>query len=392
MLRSVQTRKRYFFYLVCALIFARLVGLLAQPYGSLISYSDLLNYFRVAQIPGWPYFQFWSEFPPIFPLLSAGLFRLTGGIEQVYVYCFSLFLICIDSINLILFCHLSEKIYPQESSRTRQVLFLGVIIVLPYFQWYFDSFVLLFSLLGLMFLLDEKPNKAGLVTAIGVLLKIFPVLIFPAVWKKWPFKKAMACTLVIVLILVIVYGSLFVFSPDFTVASLVSQANKGSWETIWALIDQNYRTGNFGALEERLDPLSAFRPIGNPAVFSPWITLIIFGGIGYWRWRNAQIKNGIQIVALIGFSWCMFFLWAPGWSPQWEIYLITFLLLGLPVQPGILLGTTLILVNLLEWPVLFSRGQIEYLPFTIIMRTILIGLTALQFNQVMAGELSADHD
>jgi len=37
-----------------------------------------------------------------------------------------------------------------------------------------------------------------------------------------------------------------------TMPSLTAQFNKASYESIWALIDGNYRTGNFGPLTDRL--------------------------------------------------------------------------------------------------------------------------------------------
>ncbi len=83
-----------------------------------------------------------------------------------------------------------------------------------------------------------------------------------------------------------------------TQASLVSQAMKGSWETIWALIDGNYQTGNFGPLWERLDPSIAYHQIGYAPLFDPKITFIFFGLVGLvgiWRKKYSHTSPILSI-------------------------------------------------------------------------------------------------
>ncbi|HNT53818.1 MAG TPA: hypothetical protein PKG95_03845, partial [Anaerolineaceae bacterium] len=53
----------------------------------------------------------------------------------------------------------------------------------------------------------------------------------------------------------------------------------------------------------------------------------------------------------------------------------------LPEKEAVLLGVTFTLVNLLEWPVLLSRGLFWALPLTIILRALLLLLLAVRFDQ-----------
>jgi hypothetical protein len=168
-------------------------------------------------------------------------------------------------------------------------------------------------------------------------------------------------------------------SPDLSAASLRSQGSKGSWETIWALIDGNFNTGNFGPLVERADPAAASLPRGNPARFPSAFTLIPFALLGGVLFFRARLTTPFQAAAFVGMTWAIFFLWSPGWSPQWVLYLLPLVLLVLPWREGVLAAIALILVNLLEWPVLLSRGFHQGLWATIPTRTLLIGLAAVLF-------------
>lgn len=374
--------------LALGVAFARLTQLMFLPYEALQYGGDLVSYFRVAQIPGWPFFHSWAEYPPIFPFFSELLYRLSADSEHIYVYLISFLLIGVDIANFYLICKITDRYYSNRDAHLRQIIFAALLVIIPYFAWYFESIVLFFILLSLLMVFAERPNGLGAAAAVGILIKTFPALIFPTIWKKWPLRKALTATLLTLLICVVVYGALFLITPDFTVASIVSQANKGSWETVWALIDGNYRTGNFGPLVERLDALSAFRPVGNPPAISSWMTLIPFLGLGFWRWKKLQPKSVPQWIALTGLTWCIFFLWLPGWSPQWVIYLVTLILLGQPLKEGLLLAAALVFTSLLEWPVLLSRELYSLWMVAVCLRTLLVALAAYQFDQSAGGALA----
>jgi hypothetical protein len=178
---------------------------------------------------------------------------------------------------------------------------------------------------------------------------------------------------------IIGYLALWLASPSMTIASLRSQGSKGSWETVWALVDGNYQTGNFGPEIERLDPAKALIPQGNPPRLPSGLTLIPFAILGVWIFFKTHITDARSAVSFLGFTWCLFLLWSPGFSPQWVLYLIPLCLLGLPDREGVLLAVILVLLCLLEWPGLLSRGYSWGLWVTIPVRTLMISLGAYQF-------------
>ncbi len=169
-----------------------------------------------------------------------------------------------------------------------------------------------------------------------------------------------------------------------TLASLQSQLRKGSWETPWALLDHNLSSGNFGVEIERLDPVNAFKAMGNPARISSWITLIPFGLLGIWIYLHARSRNKRAMVAFLGITWVIFALWSPGWSPQWVLFFLPIILLALPEGKAYLFATALILVSLLEWPFLLSRGYFGGLWITIPLRVVWLIVLGLQLWKLVA--------
>jgi hypothetical protein len=177
----------------------------------------------------------------------------------------------------------------------------------------------------------------------------------------------------------LVYGALFAASPEYTLASIGSQGAKGSWETIWALLDGNLNTGSFGSLAERVNPDTASIPRGNPPRVPPLVSLGFFLLIGLWFYGKTHSSSARAAVAFTGLAWSIFLLWSPGWSPQWVLYLLPLIFLAFPEREAALTALVLALVNLLEWPVLLSRGYGWGLWLTVPLRTALLVLLAARF-------------
>lgn len=361
-------------------ILARLMLYMALPLDALHGYGDFVTFFSVAQIPGWPFLDYWVEFPPVFPFLSEILFRLSGGQQHVYTYLLILILLGADAGNLYFFQRLASRFWQEDELFHRMVVYLVVLIALPYAWWYFDSLAVLCLLAGLTYVVENKDVRAGIVWGVGALIKFLPLLGLAALWRHRNNGRLLRIAIISIAIMVAGFANLWVVSPEFTRASISSQASKGSWETIWALIDGNLSTGNFGPLVERLDPALASRPVGNPPTVPGWATLPVFllAGVAILLRAKTPLHNP---VAAVGLAASLFFLWSPGWSVQWVLFLLPSILISLDWRNAMLLSTTLILVNLLEWPVLLSRGFFNLLPVSILVRTLLFLLAAYFFTK-----------
>jgi hypothetical protein len=375
--------------LVPLLVLGRMLTYLAMPLEGLHGYGDFVHFFQLAGLPDWPYFNYWSEYPPLFPFLSSILYRLAGGQEHVFDYLLIFFLLAADAGSLYLFIKLSRRLYGGENgSLLRSLAYFVFLISLAYSWWYFDPLAAFTMLLGVFLLLENKRLLSGLVFGLGLLIKFFPALGLIIAWRTLPWRKAAWMTGLVLGAGVLVYGGLWLVSPRFTLASLQSQASKGSWETVWALVDGNLATGLFGPEIERLNPALAGVSRGNPPRIPPWITLIIFGGTGLWSFFKARRDTELQQLALLGWCWSLFLLWSPGWSPQWLLYLLPLILLVVPERQVFLVALLLVLANLVEWPLLLSRGMFWALYLTVPLRTLILILVASLFYTEMTRKVS----
>ncbi len=376
--------------LVVGLVTARLIALLSAPFEALRGSGDFLHYFLVYGLSGWPVLDYWIEYPPVFPYLSALLVRISGGQEHVFYYLLNFLLILADAGSLYLFTRLAARNFAPRDGLMRAGVYLLMMVSLPYFWWYFDPLVAFFLLLGLYLLLEGHAVKAGAALGMGIAMKFFPLIAVAAAWGRYSWKKLAALAAASLALVVILYAAFWIVSPEFTQASLRSQAGKGSWESVWALVDGNIGTGSFGPAEERLDPALAGVSQRNPAVVPPLASLAVFGAIGLWGLYRYKAQSGApderRSLALVGFAWSLFVLWSPGWSPQWVLYLSPLILLALPQRQAYLFTVVLVFVNLLEWPVMLSRGMFWGLWITIPLRTLMLGVLAFAFYSVMLGK------
>ena len=356
----------------------RLILLISLPLEGLRGFGDFVHFYHLAGM-GWPFIDFWVEFPPVFPFISRVLYLLAGGKEHIYDYLLVIVMTLAQAGGLWVFIRLAEKIQPENEARQNTWVYFALTLCLPYGWWYFDSLVVLAILLGALWVFEEKEVNAGVAFAMGTLTKLFPALALPMVWR-WCSRRMRWTVLLMTLgITLAVYAGLYAASPAQTLASMRSQAAKGSWETVWALLDGNFNTGNFGPEVERYDPSAAQQLRGNPARLPSWLTLIPFAALGGWLFWRIRLRSMRSAIAFLGVTWCLFLLWSPGYSPQWVLYLLPIILLTLPMRQAWLFAIILTLVNLLEWPVMLSRGYNWGLWLTILLRTMIWILLAVEF-------------
>jgi hypothetical protein len=292
-----------------------------------------------------------------------------------------------DVGNLWLFLRIQKQVQVGREQSWRGWAYFAFLAVLAYGWWYFDPLAVFAMLLGIDLYLRRREVAAGAALGLGLLVKLFPILALVMLWRQ-PVKKMLKITLVTLGIGLAAYGGLWLISPEFTSASLFSQLSKGSWETVWALIDGNYRTGNFGPVAWRLEAEMVDAGRGLPARIPPWLTLLIFGGAGLAGMLRSRNETAQQKIAVIGWTWTLFLLWSSGWSPQWLLYLLPLILLVFPKTTALMISLAFVLVNLLEWPVILSRGWFYMLQVTILLRTLLLGVMAYLFYLAICGKVT----
>lgn len=386
--RSIYASTGGSFALILSLFFtSRLMMLLAFPPENLITYGDYQHYFNLADMIRrgfYPYFNYWYEFPPIFPYLNIAVYTLAGQQLKNYILLLAFALLLIECGNLYLLYKLALTLYGRTSALT--ITWIYTALFIPIFFWLgnFDALTTFFILLALYSLITNKPKMLAAALGLGTMVKYLPIILLATIWRARGFKPAVRYGLAILIISLVIFGPFLLTSPDFTLASLRAQAGKSSYETIWALIDGNTTTGNFGPLTDHFDPIKASTPLNRPARIPTWLTLLVFGAVGLFvLTRSRLIASSLDSVRFTTLTFTIFFLWSPGWSPQWQTFLIPLLLLSFPESRAVMFIIVLGFINFLEWPVILSRGLNLLLPITILARTLLLALLAIELYRLL---------
>ncbi len=379
-------------------LLARVVLFLSLSFEGLRGYTDYWNYFGLAG-RGWPYLAYWVEYPPVYPFLIALVYRLVGGGEQGFVYVMVFLASVAQAVGIGLFISLGYAVMGEAAVTRRTGWYVALLVGLFYGWGFIDSFVVAVLLLGLSWVIKSRSvnaaqdtpqpttprtgnlsaTMAGIVIGIGGLLKWFPLLALAAVWRYVPRRQALYITGLALGLVLAVFAGLYLVSPDLTVASIRAQGIKVSWESIWALMDGNIKTGNFGTALDFTDPATAEISTANPARLPRWLTLLPFAAVGLWAFLRFRLTTPREMLAFVGLTLSLFMLWSPGWSPQWSLYFLPLILLVLPERTAVLMALVWIGINLLEWPLLLSRGWFQALWLLIPVRTFLLILLSVEF-------------
>jgi hypothetical protein len=364
-----------------ALAIFRLVLLAALPYEALIRYGDYEHFFNLADFAragggGLPFIDHWVEFPPLFPYFSLALYDLVGGAEHLYSYALAILMALCDVANVLLVARLARKAIPGPQA-DRATWLYAAFLALPAFGWWtFDPLAVLAMLITLDSVTTDRTVRAGLAAGMGILTKLVPGIALLVAWRFWPRRRALIATAVAAGVALAGLTPFLVRQPEMTMASLQSQAAKGSWQTVWAVLDGNTGTGMFGTLDERFDPSLATTPRGEPARIPHWIPTLLAGAVGFGVLLRTPGADRKRAAPLLGFLLFLLFLWSRGWSPQWLAFLAPVIAIGLPTEQAAAFGLNLVAVSLLEWPVLITRGRFDLLWIPVVIRTALFALLA----------------
>jgi hypothetical protein len=383
--------KRYL-PVVALFVALRLMMLATFPADNLTLFGDYVYYYELAAYSdqGYlPFIHYWSEYPPIFPFLSVSIYQLAhlfGGGYHVYVQLMGLLMLGVNTGNLVLFLRLARQLHGDEAAERLGWVYSVLFVPLIYTWWNFDALTVFSLLLTLELLLGGQERWSAVAMGVGALIKLVPLLVFPAVVRTRPWRRWLAYGLVVAAVIGAVVVPLLLAGGPVAVASFRSPTSWSSWQTVWALLDGNLRTGLLVAPSDHFDPAVATTPVGNPARVPGWVKLVVFGlvyaGI-FWRARLRGSPR--RLVAFVCVTFVVFFLWSKGWSPQWQTLLFPLLLLVLPLRRSMLFVLVLSFVNLAEWPVLLSRGLDQWLYLTVVLRTGLFVLLLVELWRRVKG-------
>ncbi len=326
------------------------------------SFGDLRYFYgmvRLSDDGDWPYRDYWYEHPPVSTLLFLGVDRLIGlfGAVEYRTWAFGvgLVLLAADVANLILLRDLARRLHGEAVGLSLAWIYALLAAPLIISWWTFEPLVLLTILLALWALLHGRRDRSAAAAAVGILTKYTPVLILPAVWRFYPWRAAMRYTAITLLIAGGGFALMIAWGGDMAVSSLRAQFHKASYQTVWALLDGNMRTGRLGDLDTRVDADTALKPDGHAPVIPAGLRAIPFALAGGWIFTRRMRHDDRSVVAFFTLTVILFFLWAQGWSPQWTVALVPLILLNFPHRDGVLLGLLISFASFVEYPVLFMQ-------------------------------------
>ncbi len=363
--------------------------------------GDRLSHFRLAALADegkLPFRDWWSEFPPIWPAISTSVYLLLG--EQVnysnWSFVLGMLMLAFETGNLLLVRGIGCLLYGESTGANLAWVYALSIAPAIFMWWNFDSMMNFFFLIGIYYLIKGCDSQAALAIAAGVLVKFLPALVFGAVIRYRRPTTIIRFAALSAVVVMLAYLPLFAINQELTFISLRAQAEKPSSQTIWALLDGNYSTGNFGSVEDRLkQPDTVNNGDRNAARISNGLRLAIAAGLGILVFVTTKRYDDRGLVAFTGITVLVFYLQAQAWSPQWVTLIIPLTLLAFPSVQGVLATITLSLLAFAEYPILWSRagdldppGQMGgewFLPWALIvlLRTGLLAGLAVAFYKVL---------
>lgn len=363
--------------------------------------GDRLYHYALSELTGqgqWPFRDWWSEFPPVWYFLTSFVYQLQGVNANYsnWSMLLGLIVLAFDAGNLVLIRKIGTRLHGTNTGISLCWIYAVTLAPMIFIWWNFETIVAFFLLLGLWWLLEKRDSRSAVAAAVGALTKFTPALILGAVWRFRERHAALRYSAIIIGVFMLVYLPLFAQNATMTLPSLTAQFGKSSYQTVWALIDGNMTTGNFGSIQSHFDPTQAAVLTGNPAVIPGWLRLAAAAGIGLLVFIRTRRFDDKGLVAFVGITLLIFFLQAQGWSPQWLVQIIPLVLLAFPTRNGVLSIVMLSLVTFAEYPLLFIRtgdtgGQITgalIMPFTVLVltRTGILAAMCIAFYQRLRQE------
>lgn len=422
LLRAAYQRHAGFIAIFALAIGFRLLALLLfRPGGFIADASDYDFYYLWGQqIPqGYTTFvNLWTAYPPLFPALMLPIFEWSSRIPPwveprlFFHLLFGLLLLLFESGNIILVYRLALKLgypplgdyalritdyeSPSHRSLLHPLLFYALLFTPVYtLLGWFECMPLFFMLWGLDLLLSRDRRgwiSSAIVAALGFLTKLTPALLVPiavrwlgsrlswaALRNEWFNRQSsgnlLRPTIYALLFLGVVLGGgywLVGGQTELAFSSLQVNRLRPPWESIWALIVGNYDWGRVPVDMRNLVGLQ--QPPPTPQL--PWGLITLTFALCYlwlytrpYDWRNPRTPI---VFAALSVIWL--FLYSKGWSPQFLVWILAFVVLLLPTGRGIALSMGLAVLNVIESPIYFTMLGNErwILAGVIILRTLLL--------------------
>ena len=388
--------------MILAMALRVMAVLVFRPGGYLGEMSDFSYYRLLLSMTNqgyYPLVHFWTEYPPVFPWLMLGLYRLSllippwGEPGTWFYLLLGTALAVVEAGNLIVLYAIGRRLYG-DNERAVRVCWVYAVLLIPIVILFggFDGLALLFMLLAVLFTLDRRPVAAGVAAGVGFMTKLVPIAALPAAFLHLSrlsqrAKLLLAATLVVLLIA----APFLVTGPDYLLQSLKSPVIRSTWETVWALIDGYYSYGVAGGVD-RFDPQMA-GAAQHPTKL-PWLAITITFCLFYLYLftRRVDWRDGRRVVAFTALTQNLLTLYFKGYSPQFLVMVLPFVLLLIPGWRKIAYVLLLSAINLVEYPIYFVvlPDQHWLLAGTVLTRTLILVILSFEYAAQVYGRRATE--
>ncbi len=387
-----QHHREFILLLMSFLAFRLMALLLVRPGGYITTLSDFTFYRLLASYASqgfYPSVHYWMEYQPLFPWIPVGIYRLSlwlpnwGTPGFWFNLLLGFFFLLAETANLVLIYLIARRLYrPEVALRIGWVYSLLFVPLLVMLGW-FDVFALTFLLLALYLILIRRNRVGSVVAGVGFLVKLLPIVVVPVAFWREPTWKRRAVLIVVTLVTVGLVALPFaLLNPRLFALSWTINLKRSSWETIWAVLEGFYGYGLAGG-GNRFDPAQA-GALQHPATL-PWGLISVGFALLYlvlWVAAGEKLGESRRAVAFTGLTVNLLTLYFKGYSPQFLVWLLPFVILLLPGLRGVAYAVLLSAVNIVESPIYFTLlpDQSWLLIGVVLARSGLLILLAIEYG------------
>ncbi len=367
------------FWLIVGLAAALRLPLLIVMPG--IDYGFYASLGRLSEFGFLPFRDYWVEYPPVFPWLAVLTYRFTllfpptFFVDRTVTYHVVLgaVMVAADLVIIALIGALGARLWSRAEAERRMILYVALFWPLVVALGWYDTLPCAMLILGLWCILRQQAGAAGALAGLGFMTKIFPIVLAPIAIKFLPGRRERLATLAwAVVVTAAIAVPLLVISPTYFIASYRVIFSRSAWETVWALLDGYFSYGKVAPLGVRFDPTTVDY-VAFPSRI-PTLPLTLLAALLYAvlllrpvarTARNAVLFTALSIVG--------FLLYSKGYSPQFIIYILPFVIVLLPWRRAVGYSLALSAFNLLAWPIYHEwLAQVSWL-----LGIAVVGRTAL---------------
>lgn len=386
-------------FVVLVLLFVSfrwLVLLTYRPGGYILDFSDYYFYRALAQLTHrglYPFVNVWGAYPPLFPLLMVGLYRLSALVPAwngTGVWFYTLLgsvLLLFETGNLVLLYLLALRLGDRSPALRTAWFYAGLYVPVYTLTGWFEAMPLFFFLAALYALVRGRYVWSGVVTALGFLSKLIPIILLPlalrVLWERRRFRTVAAYLGAAAGVVAVGVAPFLATEPRLLLGPFLTQAHREPWETIWALWDGQFSYGMVHADVRNL------AEIGGPQMASRipwgWVTVAFAVAFLYFYSRRLQWQEPRVQVAFAGLCTLGLLLYSKGYSPQFAVWVLPYVALLLPNLRGVVYAVLLALLNVVEANICFIIFPTEHylLVATVLLRTWLFLLLAGEMALVL---------